>query len=279
VCTLCIPDAQEAPSSRHRASAFPLPNEQDHEGPVTPCHLRWRPLLCGAIALGALFISSVANTQAIAGEPPIVQAAAGPFARFMAEAAKRFEIPAPWIRSVMRVESAGDVHAISPKGAMGLMQIRPETWARLRRRYGLGADPCDPHDNITAGAAYLRELYDRYGAPGFLAAYNAGPARYEDHLTTGRPLPAETRAYVAEVGRLLGVDTLDNTMLAVVVAHARTEAPLFPTRSNSGAQPLQLSSAAPIDQPLRVTIAADETDLAPNSDGLFVAISHRKAQP
>jgi integrase len=55
----------------------------------------------------------------------------------------------------------------------------------------------DPHDNILAAAAYLRELHDRYGAPGFLAAYNAGPVRYEEHLTTGRPLPAETRAYVA----------------------------------------------------------------------------------
>ena len=74
-------------------------------------------------------------------------------------------------------ESFGDVHAISPKGAMGLMQIMPATWAGLRPRYGLGADPYDAHDNIIAGAAYLRELQDRYGAPGFLAAYNAGPAR------------------------------------------------------------------------------------------------------
>jgi hypothetical protein len=228
---------------------------------------------------GALFISSVANTQAITREPPIVQPAAGPFARFVVEAAEHFEIPASWIWSVMRVESSGDLHAISPKGAMGLMQIMPDTWARLRLRYGLGADPYDPHDNITAGAAYMRELYDRYGASGFLAAYNAGPARYEDHLTTGRPLPAETRAYVADVDRLLGVDTLDSTMLAAVVAHAPTGAPLFPTRSNSGAQSSQPSFAAPIDQPLHVTSATDETDLAPNSDGLFVAISHRRARP
>ena len=277
--TLCISKPTKARSSRIHGSSFASSRHLDLPHPTARSRLRWRPLLCSAIALGAVFVSSVANTQAITGEPPIVQAAAGPFARFVAEAAQRFEIPTAWIRSVMRVESAGDVQAVSPKGAMGLMQITPDTWARLRLRYGLGADPYDPYDNITAGAAYLRELYDRYGAPGFLAAYNAGPARYEDHLTTGRPLPAETRAYVAEVGRLLGVDTLDNTMLAVVVAHARTEAPLFPTRSNSGAQPLQLSSAAPIDQPLRVTIAADETDLAPNSDGLFVAISHRKAQP
>ena len=71
----------------------------------------------------------------------------------------------------------GDVRAISPRGAIGLMQIMPETWAGLRQRYGLGADPYDAHDNIIAGAAYLRELHDRYGIPGFLAAYNAGPSR------------------------------------------------------------------------------------------------------
>ena len=75
----------------------------------------------------------------------------------------------------MRVESLGDPLALSPKGAMGLMQIMPDTWSELRSRYGLGADPYDPHDNIIAGAAYLRELHDRYGERGFLAAYNAGP--------------------------------------------------------------------------------------------------------
>ena len=46
---------------------------------------------------------------------------------------------------------------------MGLMQIMPKTWAELRARYGLGADPFDPRDNILAGAAYIRELHDRYG--------------------------------------------------------------------------------------------------------------------
>ncbi len=94
----------------------------------------------------------------------------------------------------MRAENFAEVRAVSPKGAMGLMQIMPETWTRLRVRYGLGADPYEPHDNTLAGAAYLRELLDRYGSPGFLAAYNAGPARYEDHLATGRALPAETQA-------------------------------------------------------------------------------------
>ena len=88
--------------------------------------------------------------------------------------------------------SSAKQRARSSKGAVGLMQIMPKTWTELRARYGLGTDPYDPRDNILAGAACIRELYDRYGAPGFLAAYNAGPGRYERHLATGRPLPEET---------------------------------------------------------------------------------------
>src|SRR5260370_38373420 len=96
----------------------------------------------------------------------------------------------------MCVESDGKQRARSSKGAMGLMQIMPKTWADLRARYGLGADPFDPHDNILAGAAYIRELHDRYGAPGFLAAYNPGPARYERPRAPGRPLPEQTQPSV-----------------------------------------------------------------------------------
>src|SRR5208282_6593117 len=88
-----------------------------------------------------------------------------PFNAFVTEASQRFGVPAAWIRAVMRAESFGAVHAISPKGAMGLMQIMPATWAGLRQRYRLGPDPYDAHDNIIAGAAYLSELHDRYGAP------------------------------------------------------------------------------------------------------------------
>ncbi len=94
---------------------------------------------------------------------------------FVEQASRRFGVPVRWIRAVLDVESAGDVRARSPKGAMGLMQIMPATWAELRVRYNLGNDPYDPHDNILAGTAYLRELLDRYGSPGVFAAYNAGP--------------------------------------------------------------------------------------------------------
>ncbi|WP_347341494.1 lytic transglycosylase domain-containing protein [Bradyrhizobium pachyrhizi] len=99
---------------------------------------------------------------------------------FIEEASRRFAIPARWICSVLSIETAGDMHARSPKGAMGLMQIMPATWAELRQRYDLGSDPYDPRDNILAGTAYLRELLDRYGSRGAFAAYNAGPTRYEE---------------------------------------------------------------------------------------------------
>ncbi len=59
-----------------------------------------------------------------------------------------------------------------------------------------------PRDNILAGTAYLREMFDRYGnVAAMLAAYNAGPGRYDEHRATGRPLPAETRAYIAALAR------------------------------------------------------------------------------
>lgn len=125
-----------------------------------------------------------------------------PWSAHIREAAGRFAIPERLLRAVMHVESVGDVRAASSKGAMGLMQIMPPTWEELRTRYHLGEDPYQPRDNIIAGAAYLREMLDRFGQNGFLAAYNAGPGRYEEHLATGRPLPRETIDYVRKLAPL-----------------------------------------------------------------------------
>lgn len=122
----------------------------------------------------------------------------------IAEAARRFGIPASWISAVIEVESAGDPRAVSSAGAMGMMQIMPGTWADLRRAHGFGDDPFDPRENILAGTAYLRAMHDRFGSPGFLAAYNAGPARYEEYLTSGRALPAETHNYLAILAPIIG---------------------------------------------------------------------------
>ena len=161
-----------------------------------------------AIPIVSALLASV--PVAAAGMQPIAvfAAAASPHsvASFVTEASLRFGIPERWIDAVMRVESAGDASAISRAGAMGLMQLMPRTYATLRARLGLGANPFDPHDNIIAGAAYLREMHDRYGTAGFLAAYNAGPARWEDHLAGGRPLPSQTIGYIVRLGRMLDVD-------------------------------------------------------------------------
>jgi soluble lytic murein transglycosylase-like protein len=74
----------------------------------------------------------------------------------------------------------------------------PATWNAMRSAAGLGADPNDPRDNVLAGTAYLRTMYDRFGYPGLFAAYNAGPGRYSRFLA-GQSLPAETRAYLARI--------------------------------------------------------------------------------
>jgi hypothetical protein len=123
----------------------------------------------------------------------------------VAEASARFGIPEAWIRRVMRAESGGRTMLngrpiVSHAGAQGLMQLMPGTWSAMRAAHGLGDDVHDPRDNILAGTAYLRAMYDRFGYPGLFAAYNAGPGRYAEHLATGRRLPAETVAYVDAVG-------------------------------------------------------------------------------
>jgi hypothetical protein len=154
-----------------------------------------------------------------------------PFAAFVTEASKRFALPEHWIRAVMHAESSAKPRVRSERGAMGLMQIMPKTWAELRSRYGLGADPYDPRDNILAGAAYIRELYDRYGAPGFLAAYNAGPGSYERHLATGRPLPEETQAYVATLAPRINGERTNVRIGAVARSFAWAGSSLFAPRS------------------------------------------------
>ena len=155
---------------------------------------------CGLATRAPIFVS--VGAQPDCATPVVISPDDGAYSidRWTSEiavASRRFGIPEQWVRAVMRAESGGNPFATSPAGAMGLMQIMPDTWQALRRRYGLSTDPYQPRDNIIGGVAYLRELLDRYGVPGFLAAYNAGPERLDDHLATGRPLPDETRRYMA----------------------------------------------------------------------------------
>ncbi|MFG1419905.1 lytic transglycosylase domain-containing protein [Xanthobacter sp. V0B-10] len=193
------------------------------------------------------------------------------YADFIAEAVERFDIPSAWIRSVMRAESDGAARATSPKGAMGLMQIMPETWAELRIHYGLGDDPYDPHDNIMAGAAHLRELFDRYGNPRFLAAYNAGAGRY-DAARKERPLPAETRAYVDKLASDIAHRETEHDARKLSAPPA-VEAASWARSSIFAVPPIRVPAAdpAPPDRAQPVPDVRDVSAIVPQSDGLFVA--------
>jgi hypothetical protein len=177
-----------------------------------------------------------------------------PWGPYIHEASGRFGVPEQWIRSVMHQESGGQEDVISWAGAIGLMQVMPDTYDGLRARYNLGDDPFDPHNNILAGTAYLREMYDRFGAPGFLAAYNAGPNRVDNYLTTGRPLPEETVNYVASIAPRLG-----------------------PGTPMSG--PLSVYAGGTVQVASRATASGCDPDAAYNPDGPCTKLRPAEMQP
>ena len=228
-------------------------------------HRRVDGRACAARRIAALLLSGLILAAFPAVGPlaqtmqPVAQENHDSFAAHVAEASLRFGIPAHWIRAVRQIESGSNPHAVSPKGAMGLMQIMPETWTALRARHALGSDPFDPRDNIFAGTAYLREMHDRYGSiSAMLAAYNAGPGRYDEYLASGRTLPAETRAYVAALAPMLGGDPLPASPPAAAPPLDWREAPLF-----AGSRVAATGSERP------QTDGASDAE-RPQSEGLFV---------
>ena len=223
------------------------------------CHSRRHAGVTPALVLILCMPITVAPSAVIAQDRSVPAFEQQSIDTYVAEATRRFGIPQPWIRAVMEVESAGNPRAVSHAGAMGLMQIMPGTWAELRAAHRLGNDPFHPRDNILAGTAYLRQMYDRFGSPGFLAAYNAGPARYQNHLDTGRALPLETRNYLAILAPLIA----DGTDVARAVSRPhRTQdwrdAPLFAATAEA--------SQTPGDYAQRITSDASQ-------NGIFVPLS------
>lgn len=205
-----------------------------------------------------------------------------PWRDHIQEASGRFDVPEAWIRAVMRRESGGravgsDGRPLrSPAGAIGLMQLMPATYEYLRWRHGLGPDIADPRDNVLAGAAYLREMYDLFGSPGFLAAYNCGPGCYQAVLEGRQRLPKETRAYLAALGPAVAGrepsrpdPLLGNTMIASAPEPVRADA--APREA-----PAQLAmAAAPVpaakpDQPAPVPAQAPAPPL-PAAKPMLVA--------
>jgi hypothetical protein len=130
--------------------------------------------------------------------------ASDPWGPYINEASARFDVPTQWIRQVMRVESGGHEYingqlTVSAAGAMGLMQLEPSTYQEMANENGLGNDPFNPYDNIMAGTAYIHAMYQVYGSPGFLAAYDAGPGRLNSYMNNHSTLPDETVNYVAMI--------------------------------------------------------------------------------
>ncbi len=112
--------------------------------------------------------------------------------------ARQFGVPADLARALITVESNYQTNAVSPKGAMGLMQLMPTT----ARRYAV-ADPFDPEQNLSAGLQHLKTLLDRFGnqTPKALAAYNAGEAAVARY--GGIPPYPETQNYVRRIMALV----------------------------------------------------------------------------
>lgn len=234
----------------------------------TACLGRLGTRVCAVVPLMLLLTAfdSAALAQSGSTTQPAISQTTHAFDGFIDEASQRFAIAPNWIRSIQRIESAGDQHARSPKGAIGLMQIMPATWAELRERYNLGNDPYDPHDNILAGTAYLRELLDRYGSPGVFAAYNAGPSRYEEHLAGGS-LPDETRAYVAKLANLLAIELPPTWTYSAPSSAAAT---LFVTRSDLMKTRDRLRALMPSSGATTAISAPNVSPMVPRSIGVFV---------
>lgn len=234
------------------------------------------------LAMGTIAIASPSVTAGAAQNAVRPAAAAAPtYADCVAEAAQRFGLPETWIWAVMRAESRGDPRAVSRAGAIGLMQIMPATWTGLTARYALGSDPFDVRANIHAGAAYLREMLDRYGDLGMaLAAYNAGPARVDDWRARARSLPAETSGYVARIASAVGVSASPSVIMPRAPSITWRNASLFTVRrdgASAGTNDAVL--ARPIDKaaaPVVPESSQRPADPLPTNP-LFVAHSGRGA--
>lgn len=216
----------------------------------------------GLVGLLAACAGNNADMGGVSSEVPVSQEAANyrahaksyyappgppsdPWGPYIQEASSRFDVPEAWIRAVMQQESGGHLFdhngnfITSVPGAMGLLQLMPPTYDDMRQQYGLGEDPYDPHDNILAGTAYLRQMYDIYGSPGFLAAYNDGPGSLDRYLRRGRALPRETRRYVAAIGR----------HIAGITPHNRSAADLLVAQHDPNAQVMVAQNTPPADVP------------------------------
>jgi soluble lytic murein transglycosylase-like protein len=157
----------------------------------------------GQITCEAALVDRIEPDEVPHPEPEVIVPASAvdfslPYAAIIDSAAGRAGVDPRLVHAVIRVESAYQAQARSRKGAMGLMQLMPET----ARRYSV-SNPYDPGANIEAGTRHLKTLLDRLvELPLALAAYNAGEAAVERFR--GIPPYPETQNYVRQVMRLAG---------------------------------------------------------------------------
>ena len=154
-------------------------------------------------------------------------------AEVVSAASGRYRLDPDLVNSVIRAESGFKIHAVSPKGAQGLMQLMPQTASKL----GV-PNAFDPEANVDGGTRYLRELLEHYNFDVIkaLAAYNAGPQRVEQYK--GVPPYRETRQYVASIVRdfnrkKLAQQKAANLAQSKVQAQAKPEPQKAPAKSKT----------------------------------------------
>ena len=154
-----------------------------------------------------------------------------------------------------------------PRDSTPSATLRCAIYTRRSSEEGLEQSFNSLHAQRESCEAYIREMHDRYGAPGFLAAYNAGPGRYEAYLKEGRVLPAETRHYVAKIAPALDGSQRPASISVAPDPYAWTRASLFAPRSTS----------APPDAVAAPSARVPVTSQA-SLGGLFIAVSSRSTQ-
>jgi soluble lytic murein transglycosylase-like protein len=180
----------------------------------------------------------VAQTPELAPKPTTPVPAPKSLADMVNSASDAHNIDPDLINSVIHAESGFNPHAVSPKGARGLMQLMPKTATQL----GV-ANSFDPNANVDGGTKYLQELLERYNYDMVkaLAAYNAGPQRVDQYH--GVPPYYETRAYVAKIVRDFNNKKLAERKAAAAAARASQK------KSAAKKQPAPVKQAAATTQP------------------------------
>jgi hypothetical protein len=193
-------------------------NTAESSGTVSPAPLPSRP------------------TLPTATQPTVVSSRPEDIAGAVNAASGRYRIDPDLVNSVIRAESGFKVHAVSPKGAQGLMQLMPQTASNL----GV-SNAFDPNANVDGGTRYLRELLEKYNFDLIkaLAAYNAGPHRVEQYQ--GVPPYRETRKYVASIVRDFNRKKIAQQKAANSLAKAQSK----PKPQTAASQPSAKAPRAP----------------------------------